>query len=211
MKNSVTVVRDDSLIIVDSIGLYIENFEEKVSSINLIQGWRAIQFHNGFGEIEVRNGEDFQNVKFTQEDYALYVQAFVSLWEGQKSANDEAAILSLDELKEIKYNEINAKRDLVEVSGFEYLGSIFDTDEKSFMRILGADNSATKALQAGLAFEIEWTLADNSKRVLNAEEILGFIPAFAAYSNALHIKANALKEEAKNALTKEALDAIVWG
>ncbi len=210
MKKNVTVVREDSFIAVENVGVYVENFEEKILSLNLPQGFRALQYHSGIGDIERISEEGFQNLKFTQEEYDVYVQNFVTIWEEQKQANEHATILSFEELKEIKQHEINATRDSIEVSGFEYLGSVFDTDEKSFMRILGADNSASKAIQAGLPFEIEWTLADNSKRILTAEEILGFIPAFANYSNTLHIKANTLKQEVQNAQTKEELDNIVW-
>ncbi len=207
MKNNVTVVKEDNLISVDGYVLYVENIKEIDFSPNT---WRAIQYHDEKGEIEFLEADTLKNMNFTKSDYIQYVAPFVQLWEEAKYKIENPPLMPLEEFKVLKQEEINAKRDLLEISGFEYLGSSFDTDEKSYLRILGADNSAAKALQTGIAFEIEWTLADNSKRVLLAEEILGFIPAFASYSNSLHVKANELKQRVKNALTHEEVQAIVW-
>ncbi len=212
MKNNVTVVREDNLICVEGYCLNISISELLAFTIlaDLPENWRAIQFHGQKGDIEFIENGQMQNKIFYAQDYEKYLQIFVTAWEEEKYRIENPPEPSLEELKGIKHKEINAKRDLFEISGFEYLGSVFDTDEKSYLRIIGADNLAMKSVQANQEFSIEWTLADNSKKIMNAEEMLGLLPAFALYSDGLHKKANLLKVAVENASTKEELASIIW-
>ena len=107
---------------------------------------------------------------------------------------------TLEEAKEAKKKAINAERDRHEQAGFLYNGSPFDTNQISYMRLLGASQTAQTALAMGQAFSVEWTLADNSTLTMSAEDMVGIIPAFAMYSSELHTKASELKA---------AVDAVV--
>ena len=100
---------------------------------------------------------------------------------------------TLVEAKESKKQAINQERDSKEQAGFLYDGSAFDTNQISYMRLLGASQAAQTALTKGQAFSVEWTLADNSTRLMSAEDMVNIAPAFATYSNVLHAKASELK------------------
>ena len=100
---------------------------------------------------------------------------------------------TLAEAKESKKQAINQERDRQERAGFLYDGSPFDTNQISYMRLLGASQTAQTALAMGQAFSVEWTLADNTTRTMSAEDMIAFIPAFAMYSSTLHAKASELK------------------
>lgn len=101
--------------------------------------------------------------------------------------------LTFEETKSEKREAINTERDRLEQAGFVYDGSPFDTNQISYMRLLGASQTAQTALAMGQGFNIEWTLSDNTIRMMSAEDMIGIIPAFAMYSGALHAKASALK------------------
>ncbi len=117
---------------------------------------------------------------------------------------------SLVQTKEAKKIELNAKRDEVEQAGFIFDGSVFDSDIKSYNRLVGASLTAQVVLAAGQPYSVEWTLQDNTIRTLSAEEVLQIIPTFAIYSNSLHQKTKALKELVDQALTVEEVDKITW-
>ena len=102
---------------------------------------------------------------------------------------------TLAETKESKKKSINQERDSKEQNGFVYDGSAFDTDQISYMRLLGASQTAQAALATGQAFSIDWTLSDNSSRTMSVEDMLAIIPAFAMYSGALHTSAKGLKDQ----------------
>lgn len=116
---------------------------------------------------------------------------------------------NLENYKNQKRTEINNIRNTKESSGFSYLGKIFDSDDKSVLRIYGANDLAMKSKNARADFEIEWTCQDNSKIILNADEMMGVPVALAQFSNALHQKASEIKEAIMNASTKEEVDNLV--
>lgn len=225
MKNRVTVVCDDKFILVDGIGYTLESFILPENVQALVGGEQAevhalqwlITNNVGAGDIEFKDLDESDsfipvNLLFNEEEYATYVQPFVDMWQAEHNRLEELANtpLTLDEAKEQKKTEINARRDTLEQAGFEYLGGVFQTDEISYMRLLGANISAQLALSMGEDFSIDWTLADNSTMTLNASEMVGIIPAFAEYSNSLHVYANELKAQVEECETNEDVDAVVW-
>lgn len=117
---------------------------------------------------------------------------------------------TLDDLKLSKIAQINAKRDSLETGGFEYLGKVFDSDSISVQRLTSASMTAQLALSQGQEFSIVWTCQDNSNVTLSAVEVVGTVPALAQHSAMLHVKASELKEQVKNATTKEEVEVIVW-
>lgn len=80
MKDDVTVVPVDKLIIVDKQPLVFEFWADP----NL----HALQWHGGKGELEFNDGTI--NEKFAEEGYAKYVEPFVTLWEHENDAREKA-------------------------------------------------------------------------------------------------------------------------
>lgn len=115
----------------------------------------------------------------------------------------------LESYKLQKKAEINNIRNMKENSGFTYLDKVFDSDDKSVLRIYGANDLAIKCKESNTPFKIEWTCQDNTQITLNADEMMGVPVALAQFSNALHQKASDIKEAIMNASTKEEVDNLV--
>ena len=114
---------------------------------------------------------------------------------------------TFDELKIAKREEINQARDAAEQGGFEYMGKIFDSDQVSCIRMMGASQAL---LSAPPETTITWTCQDNSTINLNGTAFAGLVVALATHSNTCHQKATALKAKIEEAKTKEELDKITW-
>ena len=112
---------------------------------------------------------------------------------------------SLDELKQAKINELKTIRDTEEVKPIAYNGNLFDFDDKARDRI----NSAIIALSI-TGQSIEWTTADNTEVMVNADDLRSVIAAVSLRSNELHVKYRKLKEQVEACTTKEQLEKIEW-
>ena len=199
IAQDVTVIVDDRLIIVDGRAIKLDNSDPPTAFTmpeGHHEGLRALQWHNGRGDCECTEKGQAHNHTFGADEYEQYVKPFVDMWETQRLIDDAAAPpKTLAEAKEAKKQAINQTSDSKEQAGFIYDGSPFDTNQISYMRLLGASQTAQTALAQGQAFSVEWTLADNSSRTMSAEDMLGIIPAFAMYSSTLHAKASELKAQ----------------
>lgn len=105
---------------------------------------------------------------------------------------------------------ISLARNLAERSGFTAYDKVFDSDDKSVQRITIAAQAAGFAKAAGQVFNIEWTLADNSTMMLDADQMIGLPLLMAEYANQLHVKARGLKDQINAATTLAEVDAVVW-
>lgn len=117
---------------------------------------------------------------------------------------------TVEEIAEGVWEAIKKQRELTERSGFKWDGSTFDSDLISQQRIQGAAQLATVALINNQPFSINWTLADNSVRTLNADEMIAVGMALGAHINACHQKSRRLKEMIDAATTIEEVEAITW-
>jgi hypothetical protein len=118
-----------------------------------------------------------------------------------------ASLTEIKLLPDIKLElrtKVNEIRNELEVSGFPYMGKVFDSDPRSFLRIATANDAALKSPD----FQVEWTTKDNSKILLNATEMLGVLPALAVHGQAIFSHSVTLKEAIEAAETLEALQAI---
>lgn len=106
----------------------------------------------------------------------------------------------LDEVKKLYRAKVNARRDELERAGFPYLGKLFDSDEKSYYRILGANDAALKSDES---FTITWTTADNSEITMSREQTLGLLPALSSYGFTIFAKARELKGQIEMAESLE--------
>lgn len=101
MKQHVTVVPSDRLIIVDGIPLW---FNFSLSKKNM----HALQWHEGSGHIEWKGDS---NSPLTPDDYESDIAPFVALWEAEKARLDkEAAAAEAARIAEHNSPEARAAR-----------------------------------------------------------------------------------------------------
>lgn len=112
----------------------------------------------------------------------------------------------LNTLKAAKWDEIKAARSAAEYGGFTWDGSPFDSDSASQQRIIGASQLATLTPE----LEIDWTLADNTVRTLNAQEMNEVGMALGQHVNAQYVHARTLRQQISAAQTTQELESIVW-
>lgn len=114
----------------------------------------------------------------------------------------------LVELKELKREEIDAKRDAKIESGVTYKGKVFQSGEKdrNLLTSLVGLYSALGQLPQGFV----WLSKDNTAVPFKLEDLiaLGALMAQAVSENTL--KARALKDRIESATTKEELDLVRW-
>lgn len=114
----------------------------------------------------------------------------------------------LQALKQRKWATVRLQRDKLEAAGFQYMGTWFDSDPRSMLRIVTATEAARAAMEAQQSFEIEWVTLDNSTVVLSTAQVIGMLPTLAQYGEALHSAARSLRSAIEAAQSVEELDAI---
>lgn len=113
---------------------------------------------------------------------------------------------TLQDFKSAKWQEIKLARDDAEFGGFDWNGSRFDSDAISQSRIQGAVQLAAMSP----AFTIEWTLADNSVRTLDAAGMAAVGAALGAHVAAQHTQARGLRVQIDAATSSAQLENINW-
>lgn len=146
MKQHVTVIPSDNLVIVDGVPL-VFGF---AAPANL----HALQWHDGAGEME---WTDDINHPLTEQDYADDIAPFVALWEAEKARLDAEANRppTLDEAKAAKLSEIKTAFAAAEADGFveSSLGFRADATRRSIGDIEGLiDLVSSGALPAPATF-----------------------------------------------------------
>lgn len=117
---------------------------------------------------------------------------------------------ALEEAKSFVKNQINTARNIAERSGFVAYGKLFDSDDKAIQRILGAAQAAVIAKQLGKPLSIEWTCADNTTLIMDADMLIELPVILAQTADYLHQKARALKKQIESAESIEEMESIVW-
>lgn len=107
----------------------------------------------------------------------------------------------LDDIKSQKWEQIKSQRDVFEFGSFEFEGGIYDSDQVSQGRILGA-------VLAGLP-QI-WTLANNETVSLSAEQLRSLYTALQMHVAIAHGRGRIAREAIQAATTKEQVEAIVF-
>ena len=119
----------------------------------------------------------------------------------------EIPLPSLEEVKAAKINELKGVRDAKELEPVLYAGYKFDFDSKSYERI----TAAIYALDMqGATSTINWTLAENGRTPVTANDLRGVIATAAVRSDALHAAYRALKAQVQAAETVADVATIVW-
>lgn len=106
---------------------------------------------------------------------------------------------SLEDIKQQKWDEIKGLRDFIEFGGFEFEGNIYDSDQVSQSRIMGA-------AIAGVGQD--WTLADNTSTELSALQLQHLYAALQAHIARVHERGRVARQLINDAETKEEVEAI---
>ncbi len=106
---------------------------------------------------------------------------------------------SLDEIKAQKWAEIKSQRNQLEFGGFEFDGGIYDSDQVSQGRIMGA---------AAASIDQVWTLADNTTVELSASQLQQLYAALQAHIASVHERGRIARQLIFDAETKEQVEAV---
>ena len=106
---------------------------------------------------------------------------------------------SLDEIKAQRWVEIKSQRDRLEFGGFEFKGNVYDSDQVSQGRIMGA---------AIVGVGQNWTLADNTSTKLSALQLQQLYAALQAHIASVHGRGRIARQLIFAAETKEEVEAI---
>lgn len=143
-------------------------------------------------------------------DYTAEVKAQVEAKLAKLGLVEQTPVDSLDCAKQLRWSRIVAIRDGLESKGFEYLGKVFDSDERSIYRINTAAQAAMAAALSDVDMTIDWTTADNTVVTLTRDQIIGMPAALAANSNAIHQQAKQLRDALNMAGSYQEVEAIKW-
>ena len=106
---------------------------------------------------------------------------------------------SLDEIKAQKWAEIKSQRDQLEFGGFEFEDNIYDSDQVSQGRIMGAALAGVDQV---------WTLADNTTVELSASQLHQLYATLQAHIASTHERGRIARLAIESAETKEEAEAV---
>ena len=106
---------------------------------------------------------------------------------------------SLDEIKVQKWTEIKKQRNQLEFGGFEFEGNVYDSDQVSQGRIMGA---------AAAGVDQVWTLADNTTVELSALQLQQLYVALQMHVASVHERGRIARIAIESAETVEEVEAI---
>lgn len=108
---------------------------------------------------------------------------------------------TLDEIKAQKWAEIKVVRDQLEFGGFEFDGGIYDSDQVSQGRIMGA---------AAAELDQVWTLADNTTVELSASQLQQLYAALQAHIASVHERGRTARLLIYEATTSDEVEAVIF-
>ena len=135
---------------------------------------------------------DFQNERMTTLKKVPY---HVFNYETRQWVDTRA----IDELKSQKWAEVKSQRDQLEFGGFEFEGGVYDSNQVSQGRIMGA---------AVAGVDQVWTLADNTTVELSASQLQQLYAALQAHIASVHEKGRIARQLIYEAETKEQVEEI---
>ena len=106
---------------------------------------------------------------------------------------------SLDEIKAQKWSELKLQRNLLEFGGFAFEGNMYDSDQVSQGRIMGA---------AAAGVDQIWTLADNTTVELSALQLQQLYAALQTHIAGAHERGRIARQLIFEAETKEQIESI---
>lgn len=108
-------------------------------------------------------------------------------------------VRSIEDVRAQRWDEIKQQREALEFGGFEYRGNIYDSDQVSQGRIMGA-------AIAGL--DQTWTLANNTTVNLTGDELKKLYAALQMHVAALHERGRLARFNIDAAMTPQDIEAV---
>lgn len=106
---------------------------------------------------------------------------------------------SIHDVRKSKWNEIKMQRDQLEFGGFEFEGNIYDSDQVSQGRIMGAAIAGVDQV---------WTLAGNTTVELSASQLQQLYAALQAHIASVHERGRIARQKINVALTFEEIENV---
>ena len=106
---------------------------------------------------------------------------------------------TLEDIKAQKWIEIKVQRDRLEFGGFTFEGNIYDSDQVSQGRIMGATIAGVDQV---------WTLADNTTVSLTASQLQQLYATLQAHIASVHERGRIARQLIFEAETKEEVEAV---
>lgn len=135
------------------------------------------------------NGEEFISIGEPPSPNLMFDYA-TKLWTDPRS---------LDEIKAQKWSEIKSQRDHLEFGGFEFGGNIYDSDQVSQGRIMGA---------AAAGVDQTWTLANNATVELTTLQLQQLYAALQSHIASVHERGRIARQLIYEAETREQVDSV---
>lgn len=108
---------------------------------------------------------------------------------------------TLDDIKAQKWTSLKTQRNAFEFGGFLFDGLIYDSDQVSQARIMGAVMAQVDQV---------WTLANNTTVDLTASQLMQLYQALQVHIASAHERGRIAREAIQAATTKEQIEAIVF-
>lgn len=105
----------------------------------------------------------------------------------------------LSDVRQAMWNRIKSERDGLEFGGFEYKGNVYDSDQVSQGRIMGA---------AAAGVDQVWTLANNTTVTLTGDELKELYEALQMHVAALHERGRIARYNIDVAMTPQEVEAV---
>lgn len=153
---------------------------------------------------------ELRNINWLPVEYTNSISMYetlsavnVSIGASSVSITYETSYVSLEEIKDIRTRQVNAKRDENLDGGFTYGGYNFDSDEDAKRNIQGVVSSYDiLALQSVSADPVDWTLADNTIITIQPEDMISIGLAFTNYTSSIYMTARLIKNNILNCTTE---------
>ena len=106
---------------------------------------------------------------------------------------------TITDIKVQKWNQLKQQRNVLEFGGFEFEGSIYDSDQASQGRIMGAVSAGVDQV---------WTLADNTTVELSASQLQQLYVALQVHIASAHERGRIARQLVFEAETREQVEAV---
>lgn len=197
MKEHVTVIPEDKIIIVDSLPLQCE-FDTHIA------GLHALQWHNGKGELEIVTDGRIRNVESTS--YTREVKPYVDIWQAKYDEINTPYIPTFEEQKAAKLGEVkmafeeaSANAHFMSSAGFE-----IDANETANRDI----NGLIVVLEANGGDNVQFRAYDNTFHTVTLDDLKQMRVDISLHGQNLYIKKWTFENAIDAATTETELNAI---
>lgn len=106
---------------------------------------------------------------------------------------------SITDVRDAHWTKLKIERDIIEFGGFEFEGKVYDSDQVSQGRIMGA---------ATAGMEQVWTLQDNSLITLSPEQLIRLYMALQRHISAAHERGRIARHKIDNLYEIDSIEAV---